>query len=318
MRSVRTWAPLFALGLAAGGLSTAQSRSDLEVTVRNGDVVLAGTLSLPAGGVGRFPVAVLISGDGPQDRDGGPGGAGLPRLISEQLAAVGVAALRLDDRNAGGSTTTPGPPSYRALLEDTRAAIAFVRARAELDPRRVALIGHSEGAKTAEVLAAEVAQIAAIVLMAGATAVNVDSLLIEQARATPDGPAPRLLPLVATARAGARASGPGDLTDWIREHLEIAPRDVLTRVRCPVLIVQGDRDHLVPPHHAAEAAAVLRAGGNRRVTVRTFPGLSHVFNRWAPGSDDTPVSRPVDPAVPRQVASWLRTTLGVGAQRKGS
>jgi pimeloyl-ACP methyl ester carboxylesterase len=176
------------------------------------------------------------------------------------------------------------------------------------------LIGHSEGAKTCAILAAEDPGIAAIALLAGATAVNVDSLLLEQARSTPEGPAPRLLEVVRATRSGAHASGPGDLTDWVSEHLEVAPRDVLARIRCPVLILQGGSDHLVPPHHAGEAAAVIRAGGNGRVTVRIFPGLSHVFNHSRPGVAQTPDERRVDPVVASTLAVWLKRTLA-GAPR---
>src|SRR5262249_881151 len=137
---------------------------------------------------------------------------------------------------------------------------------------------------TCEVLAAEDSRIAGIVLLGGATAVNVDSLLEEQARLNPDGPAASLLPTLARAKAGERARGPADLVDWMREHLELPPRLLLPRIRCPVLIVQGGADQLVHEHHAREAATSIEAGGNPDVTVRVFPGLSHVLNHWVPGA----------------------------------
>lgn len=289
-----------------------------EVSFRNGAVTLAGSLSLPYSAAARWPLAILISGDGPQTRDGVPGAGGLVTALRAALLDSGIAVLCHDDRGAGRSTVPAGPPSYRALLGDTRAAIAFARSRGgEIDRTRIVLIGHSEGAKTAAVIAAEDPRIAAIVLLAGATAVNVDSLLIEQARAMPEGPAPRLLALVEAARSGRRSRDPGDLTNWIREHLEITPRTVLARVRCPVLILQGEADHLVATHHAADAAAVLRAGGNRRVTVGTFPQLSHVFNRWAPGRG-APDDLPVGPDVPRALASWLHTILWAAPRQGGN
>jgi uncharacterized protein len=301
---------VFAAALALPTGVCSKPRVDQEVSFRNGNVTLAGTLSLPAAGAGRFPVAVLISGDGPQDRDGAPGTEGLYRALADALVAEGVAVLRHDDRGAGRSSAPVTPPSYRALLGDTRAAIAFVRSRRELDGERVVLIGHSEGGKTAAILAAEDPRIAAIAILAGATAVNVDTLLMEQARSMPGGPASRLLDVVAAARSGARATGPGDLTDWMREHLEIAPRRFLPRVRCPVLIASGDADHLVPAHHALEAAQMIRAAGNRRVVVRSFAGLSHVFNRWRPGVATSAEERRVDPAVPRELAAWVKATIG--------
>ena len=281
------------------------ARHDLDVSFRAGNVTLSGTLSVPGGSVRPRPVAVFVSGDGPQDRDGNPGGAGLFRVLAESLIAHGIVVLRHDDRGAGLSSAPTGPPSYRSLIGDTRAAIAFVRNRAECDPRRVLLVGHSEGAGTCAVLAAEDTSIAGIALLAGATAVNVDTLLEEQARLDPHGPAPRLMPTLARAKAGEDARDPDDLVLWMREHLEIAPREVLPRIRCSVLILQGDADHLVRSHHAAEAAALIERGGNRRVTLRTFPGLSHVFKPGAPASAD--VVR-VDPIVAGTLARWADTT----------
>lgn len=310
-------AALMALSGGARSVAAASSlKVEQEVSFRNGAVTLAGTLTLPQSGPVRWPLAILISGDGPQTRDGAPGAGGLVPGLRSALLDSGIAVLCHDDRGAGRSTVPAGPPSYRALLGDTRAAVAFARSRSEIDPARIVLVGHSEGAKSAAVLAAEDPRIAAIVMLAGATAVNVDSLLIEQARAMPGGPAARLLAVAEAARSGRRARDPGDLTDWIREHLEIAPRSVLPRVRCPVLILQGETDHLVAAHHAAEAAGVLRAAGNRRITVRTFPPLSHVFNHWVPG-DGAPDDLPVDPAVAGALSGWVRTTLWAAPRRGG-
>jgi uncharacterized protein len=269
--------------LLGGCAANSATRRDLEVSFRNGDMTLAGTLSIP-GGRKRPPVAVFVSGDGPQDRDANPGGANLFHVLADSLVAHGVAVLRHDDRGAGRSSRPSGPPSYRALLDDTRAAIAFVRARDDVDARRVFLVGHSEGAKTCEVLAAEDSSLAGIALLAGATVVNVDSLLEEQARLTPDGPAARLLSTLRRAQAGERARDATDLTDWMREHLEFDPGALLPRIHCPVLILQGEDDRLVRPRHAVDAAAAIERGGNRHVTLRTFPGLTHGFTPSAGGT----------------------------------
>jgi len=223
----------------------------------------------------------------------------------------GVIVLRHDDRGAGSSSVVPGPPSYRALVGDTRAALAYVRRRSEIDSDRVVLLGHSEGAKTCEVLAAEDRRIAGIVLLGGATAVNVDSLLEEQARLSPGGPAAHLLPTLDRAKAGEHAQGPADLTDWMREHLELPPGRLLPRIRCPVLIVQGGADHLVREHHAREAAALLEAAGNTDVSVRVFPGLSHVFNHWTPGAQHSPGLDAADPVVARAVAEWVSAKVSL-------
>ena len=272
-----------AIALAAvANMGCAPAPRNLEITFNNGDLALTGTLQIPGGRARSWPVAIFISGDGPQDREGG----GLFPVLADSLLAHGIAVLRHDDRGAGRSSRPPGPPSYRALIGDGRAAIRFVQEWPEIDARRIVLVGHSEGAKTCQVLAATDTAIAGIALLAGATAVNVDSLLEEQARLNPSGPAPGLLPTLERARAGGHSQGPQDLTDWMREHLEIAPRAILPRIHCPVLILQGGEDHLVREHHGAEAAALLERAGNADVTLFTVPGLSHAFTREGTADPD--------------------------------
>src|SRR5262249_1039201 len=145
-------------GLAAavalvGCRASSDGPRELEVRFASDSVGLAGTLSLPLSHGERRPAGVFVTGDGPQDRGGNLGRRRVFHVLAESLVVLGVVVLRHDDRGAGSSSAVSSPPSYRALLGDTRAALAFVRHRSEVDPDRVVLIGHSEGAKTCEVLA---------------------------------------------------------------------------------------------------------------------------------------------------------------------
>ena len=116
----------------------------VEVAVPHGDVVLAGTLTLP-GGPGPHPAAVLVTGRGPHDRDETLGPHRPFRLLADTLARAGVAVLRTDDRGVGGSTGSLAGATYDDLVGDTLAAVALLRSRPDVDPARVGLIGHSGG-----------------------------------------------------------------------------------------------------------------------------------------------------------------------------
>lgn len=88
------------------------------------------------------------------------------RQIAETLARRGIATLRLDDRGVGGSDAGPATVTTADLADDVRAATAYLRARPEIDARRIALVGHSEGGIIAPMVAASDAGIRGIVLMA--------------------------------------------------------------------------------------------------------------------------------------------------------
>jgi fermentation-respiration switch protein FrsA (DUF1100 family) len=98
---------------------------------------------------------------------------------------------------------------------------------------------------------------------------------------------------------------------WIRFFITYDPAVTARHVRTPVLILQGGRDIQVTPDQAPELAAAFRAGGNNRVTVRTFPLLNHLFLLDEKGDTDYPSlpSKTVPPEVLGAIADWLVATL---------
>lgn len=316
--------PLASLIFPATKASTNENFSSEEVTFSNGGLKLAGTLTIPKRGAAPFPAAVIITGSGGQDRDGETGVMGLYRLIAERLSENGVAVLRADDRGVGKSDVPTKPSSYRDFVEDSRAALAYLTTRPEIDKTRIALIGHSEGAETATIIAGEDTRVAAIALLAGPSR-PVDRIALEQAlfsaalNRTVDPSDTTKLPelsreilrLFEEARTKpAPASGAPDTLAWFREHAASDPLVSVRRVRCPVLILQGERDSLVLPHHALALASALTESGNRRVALRIFPGLTHLFTSSTP---DANASTDKTPQVSRDflqtLAAWMAETL---------
>ncbi|MDT8914675.1 alpha/beta hydrolase [Amycolatopsis sp. PS_44_ISF1] len=123
-----------------------------------------GTLHVPARHPGeRLPAALLLPGSGPTDRDGNqPPGLtpGTLRALAGALDHDRVVTLRFDKYGTGrtGWGVWAGRPQeldYPAFVRQAAAARDHLRHRAEVAPGRVALIGHSEGAMTALVLAAQ-------------------------------------------------------------------------------------------------------------------------------------------------------------------
>ena len=127
----------------------------VEVAVKSGDeVTLAGTFVVPTGDrQAKRAAVVFITGSGPQDRDETVFGHKPFRLLAAALAEVGIASLRCDDRGCASSTGDFSKATTFDFVNDAKAQIAWLRARDEIDPARVGVIGHSEGATIGALLA---------------------------------------------------------------------------------------------------------------------------------------------------------------------
>jgi hypothetical protein len=142
---------------------------------------LTGTLALPAG-PGPHPAVILLNGSGPQDRDATVLGHPLFAVLADRLARAGVGSLRWDDRGVGGSEGDLSEAGLTDLAADARAAVRFLAGRPDVAPRRIGVVGHSEGGFVAPRLAqGEAPEVAALVLL-GVPAVPGDEVLELQNR----------------------------------------------------------------------------------------------------------------------------------------
>jgi dienelactone hydrolase len=276
----------------AGATFTAE-----EVKVPAKGFELAGTLLLPKTGKRPFPAVVMSTGSGQQERDSNfPGFASYRpfRQIAEYLAARGIAVLRADDRgvgSSGGANTLDNVTTFD-FADDVRAQISYLRSRPEIDPARIAVIGHSEGGVIAPMIAERDARLAAIVLMAGTAKKGEDILRFQFNYAAEHNPK-----LSEEEKAKARAETEaflraikenGDVSKyppmlrplnspWGRAFMTYDPLPTMMKVRQPVLILQGALDQQVTADQAQMLEQAARKGGNKDVTVRIFPTLNHLF-----------------------------------------
>jgi pimeloyl-ACP methyl ester carboxylesterase len=129
-------------------------------------VKLAGTLTLPRGRASS-PAVILITGSGPQNRNEELLGHKPFLVLSDYLTRQGVAVLRVDDRGVGGSTGSITNSTSENFAADVLAGIEFLKGRKEINPKRIGLIGHSEGGLVAPLVASQSNDVAFIVLLAG-------------------------------------------------------------------------------------------------------------------------------------------------------
>lgn len=153
---------------------------ELEIKNEAGDSVLAGTLTFPKG-MERFPVVILISGSGPQDRDETIFNHKPFLVIADHLTKSGVAVFRFDDRGVGKSQGAFTTATSADFASDVSAIVDRLKLHEKIDPARIALAGHSEGGVIAPMVASQRNDIAAIILLAG-TGVNGKEISLNQSR----------------------------------------------------------------------------------------------------------------------------------------
>jgi pimeloyl-ACP methyl ester carboxylesterase len=288
------------------------------VTVESAPGVrLAGTLTLPAG-KGPFPAVVLITGSGAQDRDETILGHKPFAVIADRLTRDGIAVLRMDDRGVALSTGDFAAATDDDFARDVAADVTFLRDRSDIDPKRIGLIGHSEGGVVAPKVAARDPRIAFIVLLAGPGVPLSQVLAAQRARLSPAmGQTPaqirrdqRLIDHVMAAMRGSkdaaeakaramkviaaegsamvRANGQAEMmatalsSGWMRDLLDYDPRPTLAAVTCPILALNGARDGQVLPEQNLPAIR-LATKANPDVTIVELPGLNTCSRRLRPG-----------------------------------
>jgi len=309
-----------------------------EITFVNKEdnITLAGTLTLPSA-KGSFPAVVLISGSGAHNRDEEVLGHKPFLVLADHLTRNGIAVLRFDDRGAGKSGGDFRSSTSADFKKDVAAAVNYLRSRKEIDKKKIGLAGHSEGGMIAPMLAAEDKDIAFIVLLAG-PGVKGDELLLMQTKALLNGEGAdhekaaefnrqvykiAVMEPIDTAQAQLKRyirmaanddpalAGQVDVmvSPWMRYFLKYDPAVAFSKVKCPVLAINGDKDLQVPAKenlHAIEAA--LKSGGNDRCTARTIAGVNHLFQSCTKGTPDeyAAIEETISPAVLKMIEEWVK------------
>lgn len=130
------------------------------------NIYLSGTLTIPEG-EGPFPVAVLITGSGAQNRDEELMGHKPFLVLADYLTRHGIAVLRYDDRGVGKSQGSYATATSADLATDAEAAYLFLSGHKDINKSFIGLIGHSEGGLLSCMTASSNPGIAFVVSLAG-------------------------------------------------------------------------------------------------------------------------------------------------------
>ena len=283
-RSVGVFLFLFFL---VGSESFGQSENrlgyfELDQTLQTSTGELSGTLTVPIL-KGTFPVALIIAGSGPTDRDGNN-----PQmknnsllLLAHELAAQGIASIRYDKRGIGaskGALISEENLRFENYAEDAKAWAAHLKA----DPRfnKLIIIGHSEGSLLG-LLACE--QAGVFVSLAGAGR-PIDVILKEQLAVQLKGKKK----LLRAADEGLSKLKKGELVDdapvelfglfrssvqpYMISWMKYDPAVEISKLKIPIVIIQGTTDLQV---QVKDAELLHAASPSSRYIL--IEGMNHIL-----------------------------------------
>lgn len=313
---------------------------DEEVSYANkaASVTLAGTLTIPPG-KGPFPAVLLIAGSGRNNRDETVMGHSPFLVLADYLTQKGIVVLRTDKRGVGKSGGDYATATTSDFANDAEAGVAYLVTRPEVDPHKIGLIGHSEGGVIAPMVATADPSVAFIVLMAGSGVPGIDIIVEQTLRISEAGGQSheeaekgaaeerKILTLVeqekddaelakklrevlagkvpeATLNAQIKALS----SPWYREFIQYDPSTALSKVKCPVLALIGEKDLQVPPDLNLPAIRkALEISGNKNVEVDELPGLNHLFQPAKTGapSEYSEIETTISPIALEKIASWI-------------
>lgn len=303
---------------------------------------LAGTLTIPEGD-GPFPAVVLVSGSGSQNRDEEIFGHKPFKVIADELTRNGIAVLRYDDRGVGASGGSAVGATSADNATDARAALRYLKVRSDLDPARLGIIGHSEGGLIALMIAADMKDdLACMVLLAG-PGVTGRTILLDQSEhisrlssipepvivqnrqimervygwmgaqdsyaAFADSVNAMLDPAVAGRILNSiqEASYP-----WLSYFVRSDPSTYFGSITCPVLALNGEKDSQVLAEKNITAIRVgLKSAGNQQVKAEVLPGLNHLFQPCETGlpAEYGEIEWTFDKQALDLMSAWIREVL---------
>jgi len=334
-RMIRLSLPAQSLEVVRDDVASVASRSvtisrpnDEALKIPANGFVLAGTASRPETAAGtRLPAVVLVGGSGPTDRDGMAYGVPVLGEIAGALADAGFLVVRYDKRGIGQSGGRAEAAGLADYAEDVRAAVKLLSERKDVDPKRIAVAGHSEGGTVALLAASKDKRITAVALLAANGVTGADLILAQQRhqldrmklsdeeRQSKIDLQKQIHEAVLTGKGWDQI--PPELrrtvdTSEFQSILSNDPAKVMPDVRQPILIVQGDLDTQVEPSNADQLEALARKRKNQPpVAVVKVAGVNHLLVPAKTGEVDEYSNLPdkhVSPAVTQALVEWLKKT----------
>lgn len=315
-------------------------------TQKHDGINLAGTFTYPKTGT-NFPVVVLLSGSGPQDRDEALMGHRPFLVLADYLTRNGIAVLRFDDRGTGKSQGVYHKAGVNDFANDADAAIQYLKTRKEVNPKKIGLIGHSLGSSIAFIEAAgrNKGNVSYIVSMAGMgvkgdAALKKQRELLNKKFGLPDAAAQQneaiitqINELIAKEGVTAVQENPDKYIDQLipillkgNNQVREGFKKALEQCASPEIVSllaydpAGDLAKLTCPLFAINGANDLQVDGDQnltgiatstanKATTKKYPELNHLFQPSKTGlpTEYAQIETTISPQVLQDIATWIQS-----------
>ena len=299
--------------MAAPNRDTSFTESAIVLHTATGDI--AGTLTIPGEQSGKMPVALIIAGSGPTDRNGNN-----PMMKNESLkklayglAANNIASLRFDKRGIGASRSAGKSEAdlrFEDYVNDAKGWIELLKKDDRFS--KVIVTGHSEGSLIGMIAALNVAHSFVSIAGAGKSA---DKILKEQLAAQPAQVKDPSFPIIDSLAMGKTVeSVPPILTALFRPSVQpymiswfhYDPQTEIKKLTIPVLVIQGTNDLQVT---VDDAKLLVKA--NMHAQLLLIQNMNHIF-RIVEGDKKENLATYITPELPisdelvKSIAQFIR------------
>lgn len=308
---------------------------------------LAGSFTTPLDKK-MFPVVVMITGSGAQDRDETLFDHKPFWVMADHFTKNGIGVLRLDDRGVGGSSAGKEGATSADFATDISAAVNFL---VQKGYKNIGLLGHSEGGLIAPIVAADNKNVKFILSLAG-PGIAIDQLMVRQtydvvrsmggdeteARKKAElnkkiydfvksyqGTELKkdLTPLMTEMmektdefktltqqqkQAAIDAQLKTITSPWFQYFLKFDPQVYLTKLKIPVLAINGSKDMQVnAAENLAGWQASLKKAKNKNYKIQELQGLNHLFQEAKTGAVDEygAIEQTIAPQVLDLITNWI-------------
>ncbi len=300
-------------------------------------VELYGTMTVPQDDAGKHPAIIIIPGSGPVDRNGNIGQGKLTTNLYKDLATLfaeqGYVTLRYDKRGTGKSGGGYLSTGLWDLVNDAEKALLFIQQYPQVDATKIVLAGHSEGTVIVTAVAEKQEQIAGIMLLSGGVD-NLGEALAHQRKLSyrelkskkgvigwffrrvideekqEKKVFKQMKPVFDSDKDVVKIQGFfKQPAKWLREHYAYNTREALSKIGCPVLAIQGDKDPLVE-NEVLKELPELTAGPSEYYII---PDMEHALKEQQEPRTilnykkvvKNTINKPIHPLAKEKMLNWL-------------